>query len=59
MTESNVKVCLLRTKPKMAQALKGVGTDEIRRKLAFDGERCDRMVFLVYKRLEAMTDEAY
>lgn len=59
MTESNVKVCLLRTKPKMAQALKGAGADEIRRKLAFDGERCDRMVSLVYKRLEAMTDEAY
>lgn len=53
LTESNVKVSLFRAKPKMAAALRGTGAEEIRRRLSFDGDRCDRLVADVYRRLEA------
>ncbi|MFG0260594.1 MAG: sigma-70 family RNA polymerase sigma factor [Phycisphaerales bacterium JB041] len=53
MTESNVKVTLFRAKPKLERAFEGTGTEDIRRALSFDGERCDRLVAAVFRRLEA------
>ncbi len=52
MSESHVKVCLFRAKPKMADALAGSGAEEVRRRLSFDGARCDRLVAAVFQRLE-------
>lgn len=54
MSESNVKVSLFRAKPKMAQALEGSGIEDVRRELSFDGERCDTMVAVVFRRLEEL-----
>jgi len=53
MTQSNVKVSLFRAKPKLASALEGEGTEEVRRELSFDGERCDRLVAAIFQRLES------
>jgi len=53
MTESNVKVCLFRARPKLAASLEGAGAQEICQQLSFDGERCDRLVAAVFLRLEA------
>lgn len=52
MSESNVKISLFRAKPKLASVLEGSGVDQIRRELSFDGQRCDRLVEAVFRRLE-------
>lgn len=52
MSEGNVKISLFRAKPKMAEALKGSGTEDVRRQLSFDGDRCDRMVKAVFQQLD-------
>lgn len=53
MSESNVKISLFRAKPKLESALGGDGAEEVRRQLSFDGERCDRLVAAVFRRLES------
>jgi len=53
MSESNVKISLFRAKPVLASALEGDGVEELRRQLSFDGERCDRLVAAVFRRLES------
>lgn len=52
MTESNVKISLHRAKPKLKTAIEHDGADEIRRRLTFDGERCDQLVAAVFRQLE-------
>ncbi len=52
ISESNVKICLFRAKPKMATALEESGIEAVRSALSFDGERCDRLVAAVFAGLE-------
>ena len=51
MSESNVKVVLFRARPKLAAAIDSASIEDVRRSLAFDGERCDRLVETVFHRL--------
>ncbi|OAB55273.1 hypothetical protein AY599_07140 [Leptolyngbya valderiana BDU 20041] len=51
-TESSVKVALHRARPKLAHALGDGRVDAVRRELAFDGRRCDRLVARVLAALD-------
>lgn len=51
MTESNVKVTLMRAKRQLAQTLERHALVELREHFSFDGDRCDRIVAGVFGRL--------
>ncbi len=58
MSESNVKVTLFRARPKLAAAIDASNVEDVRRALAFDGERCDRLVASVFRRLDSGDGDA-
>ncbi len=51
LTEANVKVRLHRARRLLHGTVRGWSIPEARREFAFDGERCDRIVAAVFRRL--------
>lgn len=51
MTESNVKVTLMRAKRQLAKTLEREAVVQLREHFSFDGDRCDRIVAGVFERI--------